>query len=167
MQLCGEKEVLAQVKLQFKSTNGASMVVTRNLQLTVQKTGPPKQKTLEGNLFMQSPNGERTTVSKRVIELDKLMPHYFGVSKAILEFVIFCHQDESLWPLSEPAALKKKFDEIFEAQKYTKAIDNIKHLRKNQGLSLQTSIIDEATCKENKGKADRVCVEYLASGPSG
>ncbi len=129
------------------------MVVTRSLQLTVQNTGAPKQKTLEGNLFMQSPNGERTTVSKRVIELDKLMPHYFGVSKAILEFVIFCHQDESLWPLSEPAALKKKFDEIFEAQ--------------NQGLSLQDSIKDEATCKENKGKADRVCVVYFASDPSG
>ena len=132
------------------------MVVTRSLQLALQKSGPPKQKTLEGNLAMHK-NGERTTVSKRVLELDKLLPHYFGVSKAILESVIFCHQDESLWPMSEPAPLKKKFDEIFEAQKYTKAIDNIKQLRKNQGATLQILVRDEAACKENKVKADKVC----------
>lgn len=41
----------------------------------------------------------------------------FGVSKAILENVIFCHQEESNWPLSEPTPLKKKFDDIFEATK--------------------------------------------------
>lgn len=40
-----------------------------------------------------------------------------GVSTAILDNVIFCHQEESNWPLSEPAALKKKFDDIFEASK--------------------------------------------------
>lgn len=130
------------------------MIATRSLQLTVQKSGP-KQKTLEGNLYM-SKNGERTTVSKRVGELDKILPHYFGVSKAILESVIFCHQDESLWPMTEPASLKKKFDEIFEAQKYTKAIDNIKNLRKNQGLALQVLHRDEAACKDNKVKADKV-----------
>jgi len=43
------------------------------------------------------------------------VPAQLGVSKAILQNVIFCHQEESNWPLSEPAALKKKFDDIFEA----------------------------------------------------
>ena len=142
------------------------MVAIRNLQLTVQKSGPPKQKTLEGNLMMHK-NGERTTVSKRVAELDKLLPHYFGVSKAILESVIFCHQDESLWPMSEPAPLKKKFDEIFEAQKYTKAIDNIKQLRKSQGAILQGLVKDEVACKDNKVKADRVRIQELLCGPGG
>ena len=130
------------------------MVATRNLQLTMKKTGP-QQKALEGNLVMGK-NGEKTSVSKRVAELDKLLPHYFGVSKAILESVIFCHQDESLWPMSEPASLKKRFDEIFEAQKYTKAIDNIKLLRKSQGQILQGLNKDEVVCKDNKVKADRV-----------
>lgn len=55
------------------------------------------------------------------------------MSKAILENVIFCHQEDSNWPLAEPAGLKKKcvlvllavrmltpvyrFDDIFEATK--------------------------------------------------
>jgi len=45
-----------------------------------------------------------------------------GVSilQAILESVIFVHQEDSNWPLSEPTVLKKRFDEIFSATKYTK-----------------------------------------------
>ncbi|TPX26490.1 DNA repair protein rad50 [Coccidioides immitis] len=151
--LCHEKEVLAQVKLAFKSTSGARMVVTRSLQLTVKKT-TRQQKTLEGQLLMTK-EGERTSISSRVAELDQIMPQYLGVSRAILDNVIFCHQDESLWPLSEPSVLKKKFDEIFEAQKYTKAIDNIKALRKKQNEELAKYKIMEQYAKEDKDKADR------------
>lgn len=153
MQLCGEKEVLAQVKLSFKATSGARMVATRSLQLTVKKT-TRQQKTLEGQLLMIK-EGERTAISSRVAELDQIMPQYLGVSRAVLDSVIFCHQDESLWPLSEPAALKKRFDEIFEAQKYTKAIDNIKALRKKQNEELSKFKIMEQYAKEDKDKADR------------
>ncbi|KKZ63449.1 DNA repair protein RAD50 [[Emmonsia] crescens] len=151
--LCGEKEVLAQVKLSFKSMSGARMVATRSLQLTVKKT-TRQQKTLEGQLLMVK-DGERTSISSRVAELDQIMPQYLGVSKAVLDSVIFCHQDESLWPMSEPSVLKKKFDEIFEALKYTKAIDNIKALRKKQNEELSKFKIMEQHCKENKDKADR------------
>jgi DNA repair protein RAD50 len=151
--LCGEKEVLAQVKLSFKATSGAKMVATRSLQLTVKKT-TRQQKTLEGQLLMVK-NGERTAISSRVAELDQIMPQYLGVSKAVLDSVIFCHQDESLWPMSEPAVLKKRFDEIFEAMKYTKAIDNIKALRKKQNEELGKFKIMEQHAKEDKDKADR------------
>jgi DNA repair protein RAD50 len=54
--------------------------------------------------------------------MDEEVPLLLGVSKAILENVIFCHQEESNWPLSEPAALKKKFDDIFEATKSVTAV---------------------------------------------
>lgn len=40
--------------------------------------------------------------------------------RAILESVVFCHQEESSWPLQDGATLKKKFDDIFEATRYTK-----------------------------------------------
>lgn len=99
--------------------------------------------------------GERTAISSRVAELDQIMPQYLGVSKAILDSVIFCHQDESLWPMSEPSVLKKKFDEIFEAIKYTKAIDNIKVLRKKQNEDLGKFKIMEQHAKEDKEKADK------------
>ncbi|KZZ95728.1 DNA repair protein Rad50 [Ascosphaera apis ARSEF 7405] len=151
--ICREREVLAQVKLQFRASTGARMVATRNLQLTVKKT-TRQQKTLEGNLLMVK-DGQRSSISTRVAELDKILPQYLGVSKAILESVIFCHQEDSLWPMSEPSVLKKKFDDIFEASKYTKAIDNIKALRKKQNELLSNYKIMEQHAKENKDRADK------------
>lgn len=130
------------------------MVCTRSLQLTVKKTAR-SQKTLEGQLLMVK-DGERTAMSSRVAELDQILPQYLGVSRAILDSVIFCHQDESLWPLSEPSVLKKRFDEIFEAIKYTKAIDNIKILRKKQMEELGKLRIVEQHVKENKEKGEKV-----------
>lgn len=100
-------------------------------------------------------NGERVSLSTRVAELDSMLPQYLGVSKAVLDNVIFCHQDESLWPLAEPSTLKKKFDEIFEALKYTKAIDNIKVLGKKQKEELAKLKIIEAHAKEDKDKGER------------
>ena len=111
-------------------------------------------KSLEGQLLMVK-NGERIAVSSRVMELDQMIPQYLGVSRAVLDNVIFCHQDESLWPMSEPSVLKKKFDEIFEALKYTKAVENIKILRKKQGEELQRFKIMEEHTKEDKNKYDK------------
>ena len=145
--------MLAQVRLSFQSTVGQKLVVTRSLQLTMKKT-QRSMKTLDGSLVIYN-NGERTGLSTKVGELDELVPNYLGVSPAILDAVIFCHQDESLWPMSEPSALKKKFDEIFEAMKYTKAIDNLKVVRKKQGEALQKHKLLEATHKEAKDKGQR------------
>lgn len=144
---------MAQVKLQFRSINGRQHVATRSLQLTVKKT-TRSQKTLDCSLVVVN-NGERTTTSTRQAQLDEMVPERLGVSPAILDAVIFCHQDESLWPLSEPAALKKRFDEIFEAQKYTKAIENLKVLRKKQVEQLGKLQNDEAHNKINKDRGER------------
>jgi DNA repair protein RAD50 len=151
--LAGEREVLAQVKLSFKAATGARMVATRSLQLTVKKL-TRQQKTLEGQLLMIK-DGERTAISSRVAELDQIIPQYLGVSTAVIDNVIFCHQDESLWPMSEPSVLKKKFDEIFEAQKYTKAIENIKQLRKKQNEELAKYKIMEQHSKDDKAMAEK------------
>jgi len=146
--------VLGQVKLSFRATTGHQMVVTRNMQVTVKKN-TVQFKTLEGVIQTKTKDGERTSVSSRVAELDQVTPQYLGVSKAVLDSVIFCHQDESLWPLSEPAALKKKFDEIFEALKYTKAIDNIKALRKAKNDELKRLKETETSSKNLKNLGDK------------
>jgi DNA repair protein RAD50 len=150
--LRGEKDMMAQVKLAFRSTSGAAMVVTRSLQVTVKKT-TRTQKTLEGCLEMKK-DGVRNTISSRVAELDQILPQYLGVSKAILENVIFCHQDDSLWPMGEPANLKKKFDSIFEAEKYTKAIENIKVIRKQQVSELAIYRVNEEHAKSNRARGN-------------
>ncbi|KAL6532168.1 hypothetical protein OROGR_014138 [Orobanche gracilis] len=70
--------------------------------------------------------------------MDREIPALMGVSKAILENVIFVHQDEANWPLQDPSTLKKKFDDIFSATRYTKALEVIKKLHKDQAQDIKT-----------------------------
>ncbi|KAI0976614.1 AAA domain-containing protein [Xylaria arbuscula] len=151
--LCSEREVLAQVKLRYNVPPNTSCVVTRSLQLTMKKTAR-SFKTLEGTLHTNC-DGEKSSVSSKEANLNKLISDTLGVSPAVLDAVIFCHQEESLWPMSEPAALKKRFDEIFEAMKYTKAIENLKVLRKKQGETLAKLKAREIGDKQNKDKAEK------------
>ncbi|KAI3319627.1 hypothetical protein HD806DRAFT_256649 [Xylariaceae sp. AK1471] len=151
--LCGEREVFAQVKLRYNVPPNTSYVATRSLQLTMKKTART-QKTLEG-ILQSNCDGEKWSVSSKEANLNKLISDTLGVSPAVIDAVIFCHQEESLWPMSEPAALKKRFDEIFEAMKYTKAIENLKVLRKRQGESLSKLKIKEIDDKSNKDRADK------------
>lgn len=61
-------------------------------------------------------------VSNKCSEIDRLIVMLMNVSRPILEHVVFVHQEESLWPLSDNKHLKDKFDSIFAATKYTEAI---------------------------------------------
>lgn len=49
-----------------------------------------------------------------------------GVSKPILNYVIFCHQEDSTWPLEDGKKLKERFDQIFDSDKYNKAEEKIR-----------------------------------------
>lgn len=53
-----------------------------------------------------------------------------GVSEAIINDVLFCHQEEASWPLGTDRELKEKFDSIFGTSKYNKVVDNIRARRK-------------------------------------
>ncbi|ANB11275.1 MRX complex DNA-binding subunit [Sugiyamaella lignohabitans] len=90
--------------------------------------------------------------------MDKQVPLYLGASKAVLDYVIFCHQEDSLWPLAEATVVKKRFDEIFQVSKYTKAIESLKSLRKENisDISLaQKDVQYLEAAKERAEKAER------------
>ena len=57
--------------------------------------------------------------------------------QAILEHVLFCHQEESNWPLQEGNVVKKRFDEIFESSRYTKAQEQVVKLKKTKAKELK------------------------------
>lgn len=67
---------------------------------------------------LQSNVQQETSITTKCSQLDADLPLNLGVSAAILESVIFCHQEDSFWPLSEPSVLKKKFDDIFAATRW-------------------------------------------------
>ncbi|KAM1350456.1 hypothetical protein COP2_004578 [Malus domestica] len=84
-----------------------------------------------GHSFVHDPKVAGETETKAQIKLASGLPPakiweipaLMGVSRAILENVIFMHQDEANWPLQDPSALRKKFDDIFSATRYTKALE--------------------------------------------
>ncbi|OQS03355.1 DNA repair protein RAD50 [Thraustotheca clavata] len=127
----GDVEVKASVRLRFKSRAGQTMVVQRTFRLQQMKTNC-KFQAMDGVVRMINEHGEKVSINQKCSELDKHIPDLLGVSKAVLESVIFCHQEESNWPLQEGAVLKKRFDDIFESARYTKALEAIKKLKKDR-----------------------------------
>eukprot|EP00854_Cymbomonas_tetramitiformis_P005673 gene5673-6858_t len=140
----GETEVKAQIKMRFNNQLGRPVVTIRSFSLT-QKASKQEFKTLDSTLSTTNPiTGEHEAITNRCADMGKEVPALMGVSKAVLENVIFVHQDESNWPLAEGATLKKKFDDIFSATRYTKALEAIRKLKTEQAQEI----------KENKLKID-------------
>ncbi|KAI5890396.1 uncharacterized protein SCHCODRAFT_01155975 [Schizophyllum commune H4-8] len=157
--MANEKEVKAQVKLRFHAANGQRMLAVRNLSVTLKKTTGMTMKTLESILAVadEAQQGKkRGVISTKCAEMDTEIPQLLGVSKSVLENVIFCHQEDSYWPLSEPSTLKKKFDDIFEATKYTKALDSIKSLRKDRVAELKTEKVRLEGLARDKAQYDKL-----------
>ncbi|RHZ51054.1 hypothetical protein Glove_485g11 [Diversispora epigaea] len=154
-----ENEVKGQVKLKFNNVNNKEMVVIRSLKAELKDNLSIKTTTIDSLIKVLDPiTQEMTSLSKRCGDLDVEIPLNLGVSKPILDNVIFCHQEESNWPLSEPTPLKKKFDEIFSATKYAKALGNINELRKKKMLLLKEDKIMLDQCKKEKGRADNITI---------
>ncbi|KAA8548368.1 hypothetical protein F0562_000052 [Nyssa sinensis] len=136
--VAGETETKGQIKLRFKTAAGKDVVCIRSFQLT-QKASKMEYKAIESVLQTINPHtGEKVCLSYRCADMDREIPALMGVSKSVLENVIFVHQDESNWPLQDPSTLKKKFDDIFSATRYTKALEVIKKLHKDQAQEIKT-----------------------------
>ncbi|TRY58124.1 hypothetical protein DNTS_025536 [Danionella cerebrum] len=149
-----ETDVRAQIRLQFRDVNGESVAVQRSMQCT-QKGKKTEFKTLEG-VISRMKHGERVSLSSKCAEIDREMISSLGVSKAVLNHVIFCHQEESNWPLSEGKALKQKFDDIFSATRYIKVLETLRLLRQKQTTTVTTCKTELKYLKLNKDKAQEI-----------
>ena len=69
----------------------------------------------------------------------------------------------NLWydvrPLSEPSILKKKFDDIFDATKYAKALLAIKAMIKDQKTQIILKKGELKCAKTEKTRAEEVFIE--------
>lgn len=94
-------------------------------------------KTRENQLKAIDSYGNKETMSSKVTDIEKLIPQLLGVNKAILEYVVFCHQEDSLWPIGDSASLKKKFDEIFDSVKFIDALQDMKEISKKLNIEIK------------------------------
>ena len=132
--VAGVPEVKAQIRLMFRTgTNNQTVVATRTFQLTNTRSKAGIKSTfkaLENLIRFKDGEGENSTANRRCADMDNAIPALMGVPRAIIEHVIFCHQEDSNWPLGERLLLKKRFDEIFGSSRYTKALETIEKQRK-------------------------------------
>merc|ERR1711962_126293 len=124
--------VRGQIKLMFYDPKGEKTIATRSAEVT-QKQKALQMKTLYATITrIDSRTGEKTQLSSKCADFEMEMTQVLGVSKAILNNVIFCHQEDSNWPLDEGKRVKEKFDAIFSATKYIKCLESISKLRKEK-----------------------------------
>jgi DNA repair protein RAD50 len=116
-------------------------------------------KQLSAALQTYSEDGEVVSHTFRCADLGKEVPRLMGVSKAILDNVLFCHQEESNWPMTEGKQLKARFDDIFAATRYTKALDELRKQKKGVVAEVKETKLTLETIKVHR---DRV-VELRAA----
>lgn len=148
--LLNENEVKASIKLKFTTPKGKEILVVKNFQLSVKSNKKYEFKRLEQLIKSVNSDGQLVTINTTVDNIDKQIPHLMHASKAMLENVIFCHQEDSLWPFSESGILKKVFDDIFDTAKYTKTIDELKEQVKKYNSQL----------RDIKNKSDLIKKDY-------
>lgn len=51
--------------------------------------------------------------------------------------MIFCHQEDASWPLDEGKKVKERFDEIFDADKYSDCFDRLRKIRKEYATNIK------------------------------
>uniref|UniRef100_A0A2D4M101 Zinc-hook domain-containing protein n=2 Tax=Micrurus TaxID=8634 RepID=A0A2D4M101_9SAUR len=152
--VANETDVRAQIRLQFHDVNGELVAVQRSMVCS-QKGKKTEFKTLEG-VITRIKHGEKVSLSSKCAEMDREMIAALGVSKSVLNNVIFCHQEDSSWPLSEGKALKQKFDEIFSATRYIKALETLRQVRLKQGQRVKECQVEMKYLKQNKEKAQEI-----------
>lgn len=169
--IAGTSEVKASIRLRFRNQAGKLMVAQRTFQLQQTKSAL-KFKALDGVIRVVNDLGEKVSMNHKCSELDKHIPDMLGVARPILESVIFCHQEESNWPLLEGAELKKRFDGIFEATRYTKALEAIRKLKKarnddtkdfKRDLEVLTAHMKQAQSVRDKIEATTASIDEVES----
>jgi len=130
-------ESKGQIKMRFRTQQGVLVTVGRSFQLT-NKKGDTQQFKQFDQYISYGTGANSSSTTQRCSEIDKLVPEVMGVSPAVLQNVIFCHQEDSNWVLGEPKTLKDKFDAIFASSRYSQALDSIKKLQTEHRDSVKT-----------------------------
>lgn len=136
---------LGQIKLEVSNLQGKRISVCRSMKIS-NKRGKYSFETLDATMNYidgkAEGRGSTNSISKRCVDVDVAMCQFMGVSKAIINNVLFCHQENSSWPLDESKKLKDKFDAIFGITEFNKTIERIIKMRKEEAENLKVKEAD-------------------------
>ncbi|XP_011638755.1 DNA repair protein RAD50 [Pogonomyrmex barbatus] len=149
------------VKCEIVDSAGQIFVVSRTIE-SIKDERRERFKTLDNTLTtINKAKKTKTTITNRCADIYVEVGAALGVSKSILNYVIFCHQDELNWPFDQGKALKERFDEIFDSTRFNKALETISKLQKELQADIRSLnaekqkfkvLVSEVEDKENKLK---------------
>lgn len=114
---------------------GTDITVSRSAKV-LKKNQKLQFKSLDATITLCE-NGKELQSTKRLEDATADMCTAMGVSKAIITNVLFCHQEESSWPLGTDAEVMKIFDEIFGTSEYNDAVDKMRKMRKKHEAAIK------------------------------
>ncbi|XP_060528974.1 DNA repair protein RAD50-like [Cylas formicarius] len=116
------------VKVRFRDYRGDYVTVGKFVEVQAKSDGKLTFKSSNPSLRWEDGKHikEPQDIAGRHINIDAYCAQKLNVSKAILNNVIFCHQENAAWPLDEGKKLKEKFDEIFGSTEYNKCVDRLR-----------------------------------------
>lgn len=123
--LSTKKMSIGCVKLQFFDEHNNKFIVTRSMEARILKS-KLDFKTIDGTISKVQSDGTLKSHKNKNNDLNTFVCNTLGVSKALLNNVLFCHQEDSNWPLDEAKKVKDKFDDIFNTTRYVKCQDEIR-----------------------------------------
>ncbi|KAI3378089.1 hypothetical protein SNEBB_008227, partial [Seison nebaliae] len=129
--------------------------ITRTMKVVLGKNKKIKFTSMDGLIGREDMNKENSMieVTSRCVDMNKEIPSSLGVSKALLKYVIFCHQEDSNWPLCEPKLLKTRLDEIFDSKGYMDALDELRRQKKKYKEEITMKRIELNSIEQNCAKA--------------
>ncbi|CAD6213454.1 GSCOCG00004077001-RA-CDS [Cotesia congregata] len=152
-------QVRGVVKAEFIDKNNEIVTVRRTIESS-KKVNTLTFKTVENTISkIDKLSGEEFQINQRCADIDKEITSSLGLTPAILNNVIFCHQDDSNWPMDDCKKLKDRFDEIFDTTQYNKAIELLRKTIKLKTaevkefqleLNALSILVSEVTLKETK-----------------
>lgn len=157
--LTSNTSVRGVIKAEVINRKGDSMVVSKTVECT-QLAKSMKLKSLDSTITRtEVVSKKRSQISGRCADITAEITRALGVSKPIINYVIFCHQEEFNWPFEEGKKLKEKFDEIFGTTMFNKALDNLRSLVKSHTAEIKVLkvekdkyriLVDQVKTMENK-----------------
>ncbi|KAF0988982.1 hypothetical protein HZS_7142, partial [Henneguya salminicola] len=113
-------------------------------------------KTLESYLECEETNKKSHVLSSRALDSNHEIGKIIGINNSIMDFIVLCEFEDSIWPLAESKILKERFDEIFDTSKYNKALDEIRNIRKKKSQYINEIEIRVAHLDQDYKKSQQI-----------
>ncbi|CAG9478180.1 unnamed protein product [Plasmodium vivax] len=162
--ISNKMNIRGKINLLLKNYNDKRIGISRSFTLFYSKDKNKKIKhtfrALDNSIIIKKEEGqEDVIITNKCLDINEHIPKLMGVSKALLENVILCHHEESLWPFSESLKIKKKFDELFGDDHFSKILDEFTKCRKTMNDVLKRKEYELATLRECYGKKKNIALE--------